>query len=171
MNRRLSLFVAALCLAAACAQPAPPPPPPTTGSAAEEQAIRAMGPKYAELWNKSDVAGLVQRYADDYEGMPPTGTPLRGRGAVEAQLKDEATQRQGASLTLAVTTSYFRWMGPNAAVLGGPWTMTGLPPGAPGDKGSWTTTVARGADGQFRFTSGLVAQFVPPPAPAPGKGK
>jgi ketosteroid isomerase-like protein len=159
-----------LLLSVACA----PPPAPTAGTAADEAALRALGGKYAEMWNKKDIAGLVTMTTDDYEVVAPDGKVIKGRAAFEEAEKQAVTERTGLPLKLNVTTSYLKWGGANSAAIGGTWTMDGLPPGIGANKGAWTAFVVRGADNQWRMASGLVADAPTPPpvvAPAPGKGK
>jgi len=170
------LYVSALVatiVAAACAAPSSP----ATGTAADETVIRAVGPAYAEAWNRSDVPALLAFTADDYEGIRPDGKVIKGKAAVEADLKESAAARLGLPLKLSVDTSLVHWTSATSATAAGTWTLTGLPPGMGGDKGAWTSTLVKGPDGQWRMVTGLVAEFVPPPAPstaAPadmGKGK
>ena len=152
-----------LLLTMACA----PPPAPTSGTAADEAAIRAMGAKYADSWNKNDVAGLVTMVTDDYEVVAPDGMVVKGRAAFEEEQKKGVTERTGLPLKLNVTTSYVKWGGANAASVGGTWTLDGLPPGAGAGKGAWTMFVVKGADSQWRMASGLVADAPTPPPVAP----
>lgn len=157
---------------AACARLAP-----TTGTPEDETALRAMGPRYADAWNKGDVTTLVSMVTDDYQAVGPDGNTVNGRAALEEMEKKQATDRTGLPLKLSVNTNYVRFAGPNAASLGGTWTMAGVPPGLGADKGAWTSLVVKGADGQWRLATGLVAEYHPPPAlpmptqPEKGKGK
>ena len=166
------IALTALLIAVACA----PAPVPTSGTAADETALRAMGGKFADAWNKGDVAALVALAAEDYEAVAPDGTSIKGRAAFEKNEKEQLTQRTGLPLKLAVNTSYLKWGGANAASVGGTWTMTGLPPGVGADKGAWTVFAVKGTDGEWRMQSGLVAEATMPPPPPPaapvkGKGK
>jgi len=163
------IALAAVLIAAACA----PPPAPTSGTAADETTLRALGGKFADAWNKGDVATLVAMAAEDYEVVSPDGTPIKGRAAFEKSEKDQLTQRTGLPLKLTVNTAYVKWGGANAASVGGTWTMAGLPPGLGADKGAWTVFAVKGTDGEWRMQSGLVADapMPPPPPPTPAKGK
>jgi ketosteroid isomerase-like protein len=145
-----------------------------SGTPADETAIRGMGAKYAEAWNKGDLATMSSMVTENYDGVAPDGTVIKGRAAAAEMDKKELAGRAGMNLKLDV-----HWAGANAASAGGTWTVAGIPAGVGGDKGSWTIVAVKDADGQWRMASGLVAQFVPPPAPptpsptpAPkGKGK
>ena len=164
------LYVSALLATVAIAACAPSSAP-ATGTDADESAVRAVGPAYAEAWNKADVPALLAFAADDYEGVRPDGKVLKGKAAVEADLKESAAARAGLPLKLSVDTSLVRWTSATSATTAGTWTLAGLPPGMGGSKGAWTSTVVKGADGKWRMVTGLVAEFVPPPAPPAVKGK
>jgi ketosteroid isomerase-like protein len=165
------LYVSALLASIAIAACAAPPAP-ATGTAADEAAIRAVGPAYADAWNKGDVPALLAFSADDYEGVRPDGTVIKGRAAVESDLKASAAARAGLPLKLSVETTLLKWTGATSATTAGTWTLAGLPPGLGGNKGAWTSTLVKGANGQWRMVTGLVAEFGPPPAPTPAdKGK
>ena len=167
-NRALQAIGFAVALfAVACA----PPPAPAAGTSADEAAIRGLGTKYAEAWNKSDVPTLVSMLTDDYEAVSPDGKVVKGKAGAEQLEKESATQRTGLPLALTVNTSVLKWAGANAAAIGGTWTMAGLPAGMGADKGAWSSFVMKGTDGQWRIATGLVAEYVQPPAmpPAPPK--
>ena len=163
-------FVGVLALAA-CA----PAPAATTGTAADDTAIRAIGPAYAEAWNKGDVAAMVNFTTDDYDGVRPDGMSIKGRAGVEAEAKEGVAARAGLPLTLAIQTSMVRFNSATSAATGGTWTVSGAPAGSGGpEKGAWSATVVKGSDGQWRMATALVADYMPPPAPpapAPAKGK
>jgi uncharacterized protein (TIGR02246 family) len=152
--------------------------PPTTGTAADEAAIRSLTTKYADAWNKGDAAALASLVTDDYEAVNPDGTVDKGRAGAEAREKAAAAQRAGANLTLTVNTTFLKWSGANAAVAGGTWTVDGVASGAGPTKGAWSSFVVKGANGQWKQSTGLVAAFQPPPPPpapkptsSPGKKK
>jgi len=170
---RVSSVLGVLALAA-CA-----PPPATSGTAADETAIRALAPKFAEAWNKGDVPAMTAMATDDYESVAPDGSVVKGKAAYEEMGKKEVAGRAGLGLKLSVETTYVHWLGADTAAAGGTYTVAGVPAGMGSGKGSWMTVDKKGADGQWRMATGLVSEFVPPPAmpvpaatPAPkGKGK
>jgi uncharacterized protein (TIGR02246 family) len=173
MNVRIlhASALAGVLALAACAAPAP-----TTGTPEDETALRAMGARFADAWNKGDVTTLVSMVTDDYEAVAPDGTSIRGRAAFEEMEKKQVTERTGLPLTLTVNTSYVRFAGANGASIGGTWTMAGIPAGMGADKGAWTSLAIKGADGQWQMATGLVAEYHAPPAMPmppvePGKGK
>ena len=143
--RARALYVRAfggLLLIAGCAAP----PPPTSGTPADEAAIRSMGNKYAEAWNKGDVATLASMVTDDYEAVDPDGAVVKGRVGAEAREKAAAAQRAGANLKLSIDTVLLKWVGANAAAVGGTWSLAGAPPESGPTKGAWSTLVVKGAD-------------------------
>ena len=159
----------ALLVVSACA-PAPAPAP-TTGTNDDEVAIRGLASKYTEAWNKGDLATMAAMVTDDFDAVTPDGTVIKGKAANEALEKKALAERQGLPLVLTATTSYVNFGSANSASAGGPWTLAGLPPGAGAGKGAWTVFVKKGGDGQWRIASSLVADFVPPAAPAPPADK
>jgi uncharacterized protein (TIGR02246 family) len=158
---RLRLLQGSACLGvlllAACSA--------TSGSAADEAALRGIGAKYADAFNKGDTAALAAMVTDDYEMVAADGTELKGRAAFEETEKKSAAQRTGLGLKLDVKTTYVKWAGADHASVGGTWTMAGVPPGMGGDRGAWSFLAEKGADAVWRLAAGLVAQYVPPPAP------
>jgi hypothetical protein len=67
MNVLGGAALAAVMLVGACAQP-------TTGSAADESAVRELGTKYADAFNKSDTAALAALVTEDFQAVRPDGT-------------------------------------------------------------------------------------------------
>ena len=158
-------FLQACALAGVLAMAACAQAPAATGTADDEAAIRANGDKFAAAWNKGDVAAISAMLTDDYHAVEADGTLIEGKAANEAREKESASQRAPLGLTLNIKTSYIHWVNANNASVGGTWTLAGLPPGAGAEKGSWTTLTQKGADGQWRIATALVAEYHPPPAP------
>ena len=138
---------------------------PATGTPEDEAAIRANGPKFAEAWNKGDVAAISAMIRENYHSVGPDGKLIEGREANATVEKESAAQRAGLGLTLSIQTSYIHWVNANNAAVGGTWTLSGLPPGAGAEKGAWMTLTQKATDGQWRIGSALVAEYHPPPAP------
>lgn len=139
------------------------PPPPAQGTSDDEVAMRGMAAKYATAFNAGDVAALAQMVSDDFESLSADGSHIKGRRAFQAEQDKQFKERLaiGLKLTLDAKAVYLTWIDVNHAVVGGTFTMAGLPPGAP-DKGSWIVVNRRGADGKWVITNSLVSEFVAP---------
>ncbi len=170
--RKAVWVMSAVAVAAlvACA----PAAPATQGTPDDEVVLRGMAARYSASFNAGDAAALARMMTEDFESLGPDGVHTRGRTAFqqmeEASLKDR--QAAGLNLTLNATTGYVKWIDARHAVVGGTYSMTGLPPGAP-DKGAWVVVARKEADGSWLTQNSLVSEFVaPPPPPAdPKKGK
>lgn len=158
----LAAFLASV-LFSACAAPAPPSPA-ATGTADDEAALRGLGDRYVAAFNAGDVAGLTGLVADDYECVLPDGTHITGRAAFQQMFEKDVAARQEAGLTLALsaTTAMLKWIDSTNAVIGGTWTITGVPAGAP-TSGSWMSVTSKGTDSQWRIRSSLAADLMPQP--------
>ncbi len=157
MRVRSFIPMAALALTAACATTAP-----TTGTPADEQAIKAMASKYAELWNKHDAKGVAAMVAEDYHTIDANGADIQGRPAFQKAATEQFAATP-AGQTLTVSTGYVQWISATAATAGGTWSTAGGAVGAP-DKGAWSSTVVKnGSD--WLIANNLVAAA--PPAAAP----
>ena len=163
MNTRWlqGIVLAGVVALAACAQPA------TMGTADEETALRGMGAKYADLFNKNDASGLAAMVTEDYQAIQPDGTTISGRAKFEESEKAQIAERTAAGLTLKldVKTSLFKWTSATSAVAGGTWTMAGIPPGMGADHGAWQVTFLKGADAKWLMYTALVSEYHAPPAP------
>lgn len=167
------LAVIALCGAAACAPAAPPAPPPVAmqGTADDEAALRGLAGKYTTSFNANDAAALAALVSEDFENISADGTHTKGRAAFRQREETGIKERAAAkmTLTLSTTTGYLNWIDAKNAVIGGTWTMAGLPAGAP-DKGAWIVVCAKSDDGQWLMRNSLVAEApIPPPPPATGR--
>lgn len=156
------LTLATVFVIAACAPP-PAPPAPTTGTPADEQAIRDTIERIEVAWNAKDTAAMVAMVTDDYQAISPDGRHTQGKAAYETSTKTEFEGPRPEGMALAIDTGYVQWHSVDAAAVGGTWTVSGLPAGTPGDKGSWIVVVKR-TGGQWLMSNGLVATFTPPPA-------
>jgi uncharacterized protein (TIGR02246 family) len=160
MTARAWIGVLLVTSVAACA----PAPPPTQGTSDDEVAMRGMAAKYAAAFNAADAAALAQMVSDDFEALGADGVHVKGRRAFQAEQEKQFKDRLalGLKLTLDAKAVYLTWIDVNHAVVGGSYTMAGLPAGAP-DKGSWIVVNKRGADGKWVMTNSLVSEFVAPP--------
>jgi uncharacterized protein (TIGR02246 family) len=158
------LLGAALCTAYACA----PAPAPMQGTAEDEAAIRAIPGKYTTAFNANDTATMASLVAEDFENVTAAGTHTQGRAAFRQLEERSLTERavSGLTLTLSAPSTYLNWIDARHAVMGGTWSMSGVPAGAP-DKGAWMVVVEKSADGQWLMTNSLVADapMAPPATP------
>lgn len=168
MRMRTLIAAVTLALSSACA-----PAPTASGSAADDAAIKAMAASYSDAWAKGDAKALSAMMSDDVHTIEITGQHLEGRAIWEQAAADNFAARP-AGQSLAITTSFLRWLDANTAVSGGGWAVTGAPAGAPA-KGAWSNTVVRSGTGWSITSSHVSVDFVPP-APmaadtskAPGK--
>jgi uncharacterized protein (TIGR02246 family) len=137
---------------------------PAQGTAEDETVLRGMADKYSAAFNAADIAALGQMVTEDFENISADGTHTQGRAAFQQREEAALKERQTAGLkvTLNTTTGYLRWIDATRAVVGGTYTMSGLPAGA-SDKGSWMVVDEKGTDGQWRIRHALVAANMPPP--------
>jgi uncharacterized protein (TIGR02246 family) len=142
--------LAGLMVAAACAQP-------TMGTPADDAAVREMGARYADAFNKGDAAALAGLVTEDFQAVSTDGTMTTGRAAFEDSEKKQAAARVGLPVKLVVTTTFVKWAGATHAAVGGTWTLAGVPAGMGADKGAWSSLAEKGADGQWRLSTALVA--------------
>jgi uncharacterized protein (TIGR02246 family) len=141
---------------------------PAQGTAEDEAALRALGEKYAAAFNAGDANALSQLVTEDFEAIGADGTHTQGRTQFLAMEQEGIKQRTdaGLSLTLSTTTGYVDWIDANHAVVGGTYTIGGVPAGAPGN-GAWIVVCEKAADGQWLMANSLVAEAPPQPPPPP----
>jgi uncharacterized protein (TIGR02246 family) len=164
MNARTLMTLVPVMLMTACAGS---PPAATQGTAEDEAAIRGLPEKYVAAFNANDAAGMAALADDSYQSVSPDGSLVTGKAGLQQMEEQGIKARRSANITatLSVTTDYLQWIGADAAAIGGAWSATGLPAGGP-EKGSWMGVARKGADGQWRLTSTLAADYLPPPPPA-----
>ena len=161
-SRWLLAVVAAVTLSA-CAAPAPPPMP-MQGTPEDDTAVRALVDRYVAAFNANDAAAMAAMVSEDYETVGPDGTHITGRAAYQQMCEAGVADRQaaGMTLTLAGTTSYVKWIDANHAVVGGTFTVSGVPAGAP-TSGSWMAVAMKGGAGDWQLMSSLAADLMPMP--------
>lgn len=116
------------------------------GQAADEAAVRQLPSKYESAWNSKNAQQIASLYAPDAVEVQPDGKVLKGRSAIEANLKEDF-QRMG-NMTLSLETDTVRFLGPNTAVFTGKSTITGGQSAA-GDHGHYMV-IARKIAGQWK---------------------
>lgn len=165
MTRALGV-VAAVVAVQACATAAPPMA--MSGSSDDEQAILAMVESIETAWNAKDVAAMTGMIAADYHGLSSEGTLTSGLAAYEAMLTEDFAEERPEGMMLSLEPGYLHWHGADTASVGGTWSVSGLPAGAPGSNGSHLLVVTRQDDANWKISNVLVSQFVPEP-PADGE--
>ena len=95
--RKLLLLVAA---AVACTSCAPAPAPVVVDTAAEEVKLKADALSWFEFYNKGDVDGVANLYAEDALLMPPNTPMQTGRAAILTFFTSDIAATKAAGLTL-----------------------------------------------------------------------
>ncbi|MGE5359973.1 MAG: SgcJ/EcaC family oxidoreductase [Bacteroidales bacterium] len=132
------------------------------GQANDETAIRQLPQKYESAWNSRNMQQIADMYTVDAVEVEPSGQVLKGRSAIEANLREGFKNMANASLSLQ--TDEVRFIGPNAAVVTGKSTIQGLPAsGGPGE-GHWMV-VAKKAGSEWKVSEAHLASVVAGPRP------
>ena len=87
--------------------------------------IDQMNAKFVEAFNSGDAADLAALFADDATRLPPDGTILKGRAAIEARRAEDMAEMPGGELS--VTTLDVQFSGDMAYEIG-TWSVTGMAP-------------------------------------------
>jgi len=140
------------------------PPAPMQGTADDEATLRGMADRYAAAFSANDAAGLAALVADNYEVVDPNGTHVTGRAAFQQMFEagSKARPEAGQNPTLSTTTDFLNWIDASHAVMGGTYTVAGVPAGAP-TSGSWLVVAVKSASGEWQLMSSLGAAFIAPP--------
>lgn len=108
-----------------------------TGTAEDEAALRAGAQRYAAAWNARQVDSIIVLMADTYEAVLANGSHTDGLEAVRAEVTGGMAGIP-AGVTTALTTTFVQFLDDHAAVAGGTYAITGMPPGVP-STGAWMT--------------------------------
>ena len=100
--KKLLLLAVVLVAFTACA-PAPPPVP-VVDTAAEEVKLKADALSWFELYNKGDVDGVANLYAEDALLMPPNAPAQTGRPAIRNFFATDIAATKAGGLTLRAAT-------------------------------------------------------------------
>lgn len=158
MNTAKALLAVVTMAAIAACAPAPAPMA-MTGTPADEQAIRDLFERVETAWNTKDAAAMTAMVTEDYNSVSPDGEHTMGRAAYGESTAAEFAGERPEGMMLSVDTAYVHWHTADVATVGGPWSVSGLPEGAP-STGSWMCVVKRTGD-QWLMSNGLVASFMP----------
>ncbi len=89
-------------------------------------AIDEINAKFNEAFNSGDAAALAALFAEDATRLPPDGTILKGRAAIEARIAEDMAEMPGGG-ELTVTTLDVQFSGDMAYEIG-TWSFTGMAP-------------------------------------------
>jgi len=140
----LAGVVALLGLCLAQTPPRPRPAAPANASP-EEMVIKEAIAGYTAAFNKGDAAGVAAFWAEDAEYHADDGTAARGRAAVAERFKSLFADNKG--LTLAVTATSVKVLGPSVALVEGTARVTDPKAGA--DESPFESVWIKGADGRW----------------------
>jgi uncharacterized protein (TIGR02246 family) len=131
------------------------------GQANDEAAIRQLPQKYESAWNSRNMQQIADMYTVDAVEVEPSGQVLKGRSAIEANLREGF--KTMANATLSLQTDDVRFIAPNAAVVTGKSTIQGLPAGG-SDEGHWMV-VAKKAGSEWKVSEVHLASVAAMPRP------
>ena len=131
-----------LCLAQTTPRPRPAAP---ANAPPEEAAIKEAIAGYTAAFNKGDAAAVAAFWAEDAEYHSDDGTTAKGRAAVAEQFKSLFAEKKG--LTLAVTPTSVKLLGPSAALVDGTAKVTDPKAGA--EESPFESVWVKGADGRW----------------------
>jgi len=162
MKTAKTLLAALAVLTVYACAPAPAPTEMAmAGTPADEQAIRDAMDRVETAWNNKDVAALTATVTEDWQGISPDGRHTVGRAAYEETLTTEFAMERPEGMALSIDVGYIQWHGADVAAVGGTYSVSGLPEGAP-STGSWLSVMTRSGD-QWLSSNSLVASQVPEP--------
>lgn len=153
--KRILLFTVCLSFMSACAFAAGPGP-----AIDDEGAIRAAIDSYVEAFNKGDAAAVAARWAETGEWIDPDGNPIRGREAIQTEMKAYFagdTKPQIELLDLSV-----QFLAPSVAVEQGSARVT-----RPGEEPSESSYLAIHVRENGKWLLSSVRELAPKPAPPP----
>jgi uncharacterized protein (TIGR02246 family) len=163
MKTAKTLLAALAVLAVYACAPAPAPTEmATAGTPADEQAIRDLMERVETAWNNRDVAAMVATVAEDWQGISPDGKHTVGRAAYQENMTADFAMERPEGMALSIDVGYIQWHGADVAAIGGTFSVSGVPEGAP-RTGSWLSVVTRSGDA-WLSNNGLVATLMPEPA-------
>jgi len=120
----------------------------------DEAALKEMAGKWAEAWNKGDVAAIGAMYTEDADYIDIYGKAYKGRPAIEAAIKEiNSSVFEGSKMNIeSVATHPVK---PDVVVGDSVWEVTGVPESegpAPPSKGEATVVFVK-TDGGWKIAA------------------
>lgn len=133
-----------------------------SGQTHDEAAIRQLPQDYESAWNSRNTQRIADMYTADAVEVEPSGQVLKGRLAIEANLREGFKNLGNA--TLSLQTDEVRFRGPDTAVVMGTSSLQGLPESEGSGQGHWMV-VARKTRGQWKVSEVHLASVPAGPRP------
>jgi len=112
-------------------------PAPQSDRSADEARIQALSQASMEAWNKGDLKGHLAIYTNDMTFMTRNG-PRPGVEPLEKSFSERYFKEGKPKQTLGFDSRTLRWLGPDAVLETGRYTLTG---GGEADQSGWFTLV------------------------------
>lgn len=147
MRSRLALFLVGSAALAACS--GRPAPAPTVDLAAARVAIAAANKSWDDNYLKGDAAAVAAIFTEDAASLPPGRPTIRGRAAIEADIKAEL---DSTKYTASVDTTDELIAAGEYVVEIGSWSSKGtFKSGKPTNEGGrWMAVWKRDATGAWK---------------------
>lgn len=130
------------------------------GQASDEAAIRRLPQTYESAWNNRNTQQIADMYTVDAVEVEPTGEVVKGRSAIETNLKDGFKNMGNA--TLSLQTDDVRFLGPDTAVVTGKSSIQGGQMGT--GQGHWMV-ITRKMGGAWKVSEAHLAAVPAGPQP------
>jgi ketosteroid isomerase-like protein len=149
MRSRLALFLVGTAALAACSNQQAPAPPPTVDLAAARVAIAAANKAWDANYLKGDAAAVAAIFTEDAANYPPGKPTIRGRAAIEADIKAEL---DSTKYTASVDTTDELMAAGEYVVEIGSWSSKGtFKSGKPTNEGGrWMAVWKRDSTGAWK---------------------
>jgi ketosteroid isomerase-like protein len=162
-RRFVTACAATLTLAIPAAAQRRPSPSPADESARLRNAIEAGVTRMTDAYNRGDMAGFIQSYADDVWVFPPNDQPFQGPAAA---IQFFQRSYDGGFRNLQLTTTGVDRQGPMAYETGiytGQFPTPGQPGAITRDNGKYVHVWKRAPNGVWRTHLVMWSSNLPPP--------
>lgn len=117
--------------------------------------VRALIPAFTDAWNHAQADGIAALFADGGDLVIPTGETFRGRVEIGAFYKSAFARGYRGSVGEAQIV-YFRFLGPEVALIDGTWSITGAhdeqQKTRPAERGVFTAVIVQ-QHGEWRINA------------------